>query len=177
MDAIEAIKTRRVARTLSDAPVPREALETILQCVRWAPVAGNLRVHRYLAIDEPRLLKHLRWVSPGMFQQPTAAIVIVSDWAHARASGIDEADKAPIMDLGTAMQTIMLAAHAQGVASGPVTSFCKAGVAALLNLPAALTPEVIVCLGYKGEGSQLPMKGGPRVTWESLTTWNRFPED
>lgn len=174
MDALEAIRTRRVVRSLSTEPVAHDQLATILQCARWAPVGANVRIHEFVAVEDARLLRLLRAVSPGMFQRPTAAIVICSEWGKLIEHGFPDADLAPRIDLGTVMQTMLLAAHAQGLGSGPVTSFCKASVREILQLPDRLSPEVIVCLGHPGEGSQLPMRGGSRVTWESLVTWNRF---
>jgi len=74
------------------------------------------------------------------------------------------------------MQTMMLAAHAQGLGSGPATSFSKEALLNILNLPANLTPEVEVCIGYaapKGD-TQLPMRSKKRTTWRDLTDWERF---
>ena len=38
---LEAIRTRRMVRALTDAPVPREQVELILKAVRWAPSAAT----------------------------------------------------------------------------------------------------------------------------------------
>ncbi len=87
-----------------------------------------------------------------------------------------EGDKSPYIDQGVVMQTMMLAAHAQGLGSGPATSFSKEAIREILNLPPNLTPEIEICIGYaapKGK-SQLPMINRKRVTWKDLTFWDRF---
>ncbi len=73
---------------------------------------------------------------------------------------------------------MMLAAHPQGLGSGPATSFSKEAMRVIFNLPASLTPEVEVCIGYtspKGD-SQLPMLNKKRITWQDLTDWDRFED-
>jgi nitroreductase len=52
------------------------------------------------------------------------------------------------IDVGTAAATMLLAAHAIGLASCPVTSFSRVAVARLLGLDEAITPQLIVCLGH-----------------------------
>ncbi len=63
---LDVINTRRVIRNLTDQPVEREQLEKILEAGRWAPVGGNHRVHRFVAVQDPAMLRLLRMVSPGM---------------------------------------------------------------------------------------------------------------
>ena len=64
---LEAIRTRRMVRALTDDDVPREQIEPILEAVRWAPSAGNRRLHYFVGLHDPTTLRLLRMVSPGMF--------------------------------------------------------------------------------------------------------------
>jgi nitroreductase len=173
---LDVIKSRRVVRAMTDQPLSREQLEQILEAARWAPVGGNQRVHRFVAVQNPELIRLLRLVSPGMFQQPQAVILICIDWEKVAASQYPATDRTPYIDLGAAMQTMMLAAHSLGVGSGPVTSFSKAAVRVILNLPERLSPELMVCLGHPAPSNQLPMRSKKKVTWQSLTDWDRYEE-
>lgn len=173
---LDVIKTRRVIRNMTNQPVARQQVEQILEAARWAPVGGNQRVHRFVAVQNPSLLRLLRMVSPGMSQQPQAIILICIDREKVAANQFAPTDHGPIMDLGAAMQTMMLAAHSIGLGSGPVTSFSKAAVRVILNLPPRLSPEVMVCLGYPAPGKQMPMRNKQKTTWQSLTYWDRFED-
>jgi nitroreductase len=137
-DALEVIRTRRVVRAMSDDPVPRDRLEHILDAAAHAPSAGNRRLHRFVVVDDPPTLRVIRMVSPGMLQHPAAAIVICIDAARATGYGFKENSSGLYVDVGTTAQTMLLAAHALGVGSGPVTSFSKAAVSVVLNLPARM---------------------------------------
>ncbi|MBI3733126.1 MAG: nitroreductase family protein [Chloroflexi bacterium] len=172
---LEAIRTRRVVRALTDEPVGRAQLEDILKAGRWAPSGGNRRLHRYVAVHDPLTLRLLRMVSPGMLQKPQAIVLICIDWQRVGAYGLSSTSTGLYVDVGTAAQTMLLAAHSLGLASGIVTSFPKAGVRAVLNLPAQLSPELFVCLGHAAPGGPAPMRTWGKITWQSLVDWERFP--
>ena len=172
---LEAIRARRVVRALTDESVERAQLETVLMAGRWAPSGGNRRLHRCVAVLNPLTLRLLRMASPGMLQKPQAIILICIDWNRVNAYGIASSSKGLYIDVGTAAQTMLLAAHSLGLASGIVTSFPKAGVRTVLNLPAHLSPELFICLGHAAPGGPAPMRPSMRVTWQSLTDWERFP--
>ena len=54
---LHAIRTRRVARALTDAPVSHDQLRAVLDSARYAPHAGNRRLHRYVVVTRPSLLR------------------------------------------------------------------------------------------------------------------------
>jgi nitroreductase len=168
---LAAIRSRRVVRAMTTEPVGREALETILDAARWAPTAGNRHLQRFVATDDPPTLRVLRAVSPGMLPRPTAAITICTDRALAADYGFPPNAPGLFVDVGTAMATILLAAHAIGVGAGPVTSFSRAAVAVVLRLPEHWVPELVVCLGHPAPAGPAPMRGRPRLTWRDLTSW------
>lgn len=168
---LDAIPRRRVVRSMSDRPVTRAELETVLDAGRWAPSAGNRHLQRFVATDHPGTLRVLRMVSPGMISRPAAAVVICTDRDLAEEFGFRPDVPGPWIDVGTAAATLMLAAHAIGIGAGPVTSFSKAAVAAALRLPAGLRPDMIIGLGHPAPGGPAPIRPGRRLTWRDLTTF------
>jgi nitroreductase len=172
---LEAIRGRRVARALTDEPVDRAEVETILDAARWAPTAGNRHLQRFVATVDPGTLRVLRMVSPGMLQRPTAAVVICIDRAQVSSYGF--APRAPglFVDVGTAAATMLLAAHALHLGAGPVTSFSRAAVAVVLRLPESWVPEMIVCLGHPAPTQPAPLSPHRALGWRDLTRW--VPED
>ena len=170
---LDAIRSRRVVRALTDAPVEHDQLRTILDSARYAPHAGNRRLHRYVVVTRPSLLRAVRMVSPGMLQRPTAAIVICVDWAQVHNYGFPSTNPGPYIDVGTAAATLLLAAHSVGLGAGPVTSFSRTALATILKLPAGVRPELIICLGHEANEQPPAMgrKGQPR--WEAFIQWER----
>jgi nitroreductase len=172
---LEAIRTRRITRAMTDEPIARSELETVLEAARWAPSAGNRRLHRFVAVEDQLTLRLLRMVAPGMFQRPAAVVVICIDREQAAAFGFRHTARGLYIDVGTAAQTMLLAAHSLGRGSGVVTSFSQAAVGAVLNLPSRLCPEMLVCLGHPAPSQPPAMRPRSRVSWQSLTEWERFP--
>ncbi|MCY4060833.1 MAG: nitroreductase family protein [Chloroflexi bacterium] len=168
------IKTRRVVREMTDEPVPREQIETILESARWAPSGGNLRPNRYIVIQDAETRRLIRLVSPGMFQQAPVLILICTNWEVAAEHHLPATDRALLIDIGTAAQTMMLAAHALGLASGPVTSFSQEAVKIILNLPEHYSPEMFICVGHRAETAGTGMRAWKKISWRDLTHWERF---
>ena len=174
-EVLQAIRTRRVVRHMTAEPIDRAQLLEVLKAARWAPNAGNRRLHRFVVIQRPDTVRLVRMVAPGMFQHPAALVVICIDWRRVGRYGMPRQNTGVYVDVGTALQTMLLAAHALGLGAGPVTSFSKAAVGVLLNLPAQLSPEVLVCLGHPAADGPPPMRTRERITWQSLTDWETFP--
>jgi nitroreductase len=172
---LAAIRSRRMVRAMVDRPIVRAELEEVLEAARWAPSAGNRRLHRFVVVQDPLTLRVLRMVAPGMFQRPAALVVICIDQARAVSFGMRPTAKGLYIDVGTAAQTMLLAAHSLGLGAGVVTSFSQAAVGQVLNLPGHLSPEMFVCLGYPAAVQPPGMRARGRVTWQSLTYWERFP--
>lgn len=171
---LENIKTRRVVREMTDEPVTQEQIETILEAARWAPSGGNHRPNRYIVIQDPETRRLIRLVSPGMFQHAPVLVLICTNRDVLDEHDIPLTDRALLIDIGTAAQNIMLAAHALGLASGPVTSYSKAAVKTILNLPASYSPEMFICIGHKSPTARRGMAAWQKITWRDLAHWERF---
>ncbi len=168
------IKTRRVIREITDETVTREQIEKILIAARWAPNGGNQRIHRFMVIEKPDTLRLIRMVSPGMFQRCPVLLLVCIDWSIVDDKQLPRTNRAIYMDVGTAAQNMMLATHAQGLASGPVTSFSQTAVQVILNMPEHLSPEMFICVGHPAPKKQSSMKPSKKTTWQDLTYWERF---
>ena len=155
---LQAIRTRRVVRNMTDEPVASSDLDAVLAAIRAAPNAGNRRLQPAIAVTDADLLRLVRMVSPGMLARPTAAIVICVDVARAVEYGFERTNPGLFIDVGTAAATALLAAHAIGLAAEPVTSFSRAAVHRLLALPSGLDPRLVICLGHAAS-AQPPAMG------------------
>lgn len=144
----DAIRTRRVTRRMTAQPVDPRDLELVARAARYAPNAGNRRLQPVRAVTDARQLRYLRMISPGMVPVPQAAIVVCID--RHRTAGYGMRPDAPglYIDVGTTAATLLLAAHAVGLAACPVTSFSRAAAGRILGLDAAIVPQLIVCLGH-----------------------------
>lgn len=173
---LEAIRSRRVVREFTADPLTRDQLDQILTAGRWAATAGNRRINRFLVVQNPRSLKLVRSIAPGIWARPTALIIICVDLDLARQDLVQiDRDPSILIDVGTAAMNMMLAAHAIGVGSCPVTSYSRSGLSRMLDLPASAVPEFILQLGIPTpEALQGHAGRGRRVTAADLTFWERY---
>lgn len=178
LDALEAIRTRRVARFFQARPLPEDLIWQVLEAARWAPAGSGRRVQRYVCVTERTLIRHLKMMAPGMVGNlPSAIIVICINWDQAGYQAVDQvrARMLAYIDVGTAAQNMMLAAHSLGLGAGPVTAFSPDAVDEFLNLPRAWGPEMFITLGYRdatpAASWQLPRV---RIQIEDLVQWGPF---
>ena len=179
LDTLEAIRTRRVAKYYSDELVPREMLWTLLEAARWAPTGGNRRIHRFICVDDRKLLHHIKMFTPGMVAGlPSALIIVCIDGQAALEAGEDSANaQGPYIDVGFAAGNILLAAHAQGLAAGPVTSFSDDALRVLLNLPDHIEAQMFIGVGFAAEiPPHMPRWPKKKLRVADLVQWGPYPD-
>jgi nitroreductase len=174
----EIIRTRRVSRFFTDEPVSRDDLIHLIKAARWASSAGNRRIHKFVVVDEQKSVKLIRAVSPGILGNPQALILICTDKRKAAMEGVRlDVDTTTWIDVGTASQNMMIAAHEIGLGSCPTTSFSKSAVRVILNLPDHLVPEYILQVGHPREQARSIGTGEvAKLPIEAITFLGSFPK-
>jgi len=141
MDAMDAIRRRRMVRAYDRRPVEPEVLDRVLDAARWAPSAGNSQPVDLLVLTEADDLARFwdlsfpiadtraefRW--QRLFDAPVVVIPLVEPGAYTRrysqpdkiAAGLDSLDAWPApywwIDGGAAVQNLLTAAYAEGLGS------------------------------------------------------------
>lgn len=140
---MEVITQRRSVRKYKTEPFPMEELIKLIEAARWAPSAGNSQPWKFLLVNDEDMVSGLKSVSPGWLKAAPALIVICinknreTDWSK--------------MDVGAAMQNILLYAHSRGVGCCPIGSFAVETVKELLNIPPNLEPVLLITVGCPDE--------------------------
>ena len=177
LDAV--LRGRRSIRSYEDRPVPPDVLERVLDAARHAPSPHQSVPWRFAVLVGPdakdRLAQAMgeRWradlAGDGVPPEQVEAEVAKSHRRLTRAPVVlvgclylDPLDEYPdparqraeefmaAHSLGTALQNVMLSAHANGLAScwmcAPV--FCPEVVRDAVGLERALIPHALITLGY-----------------------------
>jgi nitroreductase len=168
MDVMEAIKTRRSIRKYKTDPVNDKALETVLEAARWAPSWANTQCWRFVVVRDGniknKLADTLISVSsdrPNRAAEAirTAPLAIVAcaemgkSGYRVREPGVAVTDKGDwyMFDAALAMQNLVLAAHALGLATVHIGAFDARQVARLLAVPQGFSVVEMTPLGYPDE--------------------------
>jgi nitroreductase len=125
----------------------------------WAPTGGNAQTWRFVVINEATTIEAIHAVSPGIGSSPPAIIAICQDRELAgRKSGAMGRDRCAPMDAAMAAQTIMLAAHTEGLGTCAVLSFHPQAVQRILGLPETVIPELLVTVGQSAHAPAPPAR-------------------
>ena len=167
------LRKRRVTRQFTSQAVPTESLQRIVEAGRWATSGGNRYPHRFLVVRDPQRISLVRAASPGMLWEPPAIIIIMLDTEQAKADLMDvDPLTSSYIDVGTAAMNMMIMLQSLGLGACPVTSFSKSAVSAMLELPANLSPEFILILGYPLPVKRTINPNAPKpITARDLTSW------
>ncbi len=152
MDVTEAIQTRRSVRSYTEQTIDDETLISLVQAGAAAPSGSNSQPWVFVVVRQPQRRKTLQSFAPGMSGTPQAVIALCLN--HQRAS----TDCSSWLDMGAAMQNILLQAHHLGLGACPIASFHAQAIVTLLELPAHLHPVLLVALGYPQSVPQPPMQ-------------------
>lgn len=140
---MDAMTQRRSVRRYKEKSFPMEELTSLVEAARWAPSAGNSQPWEFLLINDEKMVRVLKSVSPGWLKPAPALIVMC----------INEKRKTnwSLMDVGAAMQNILLYAHSKEYGCCPIGSFVVETVKELLELPQHLEPVLFITVGFSDE--------------------------
>lgn len=177
LDALTSImRSRRSIRSYRADPVPREAVLRIIEAGRWAPSSANSQPwdivvvqdastkeriqesvrHCIARIKERRDFPFLRTFTAGYMLEAPVQLVICGDPRFSYVSmmhGVDPDIERWAMwgSVSMAVQNMLLAAHAAGLASVVFTNFVPEEVKAILGIPDPLKVVCILPVGYATE--------------------------
>jgi len=145
MELYDAIRIRRSVRAYEDRPVPREALNRILEAARQAPSANNLMPWHFIVVTDPAArLAIAESGNYGKFLAKTPLVIVAVGDATA-------APKWYAVDTAIALEHCALAAAAEGLGSCWIGSFEEETVRKLLSVPQGQKIVALLALGYPKE--------------------------
>jgi coenzyme F420-0:L-glutamate ligase/coenzyme F420-1:gamma-L-glutamate ligase len=196
----EVLRGRRSVRRYQATPVPRVAVERALATAALAPSPHHSAPWRFAVLTRPEAKAALARAMGAAWHDdlardgvPAARIRTVLDRSYERIAGapvvvvlcitearFDHYPDAPrqtaeramaAQSTGAALQNIMLASHAQGLASCWMCAplFCPDTVVACLGLDPALRPQALLTLGY---ASTPPPPREPPTVPELVALWD-----
>ena len=167
MDAQQAILTKRDTRSYRRDPVADDDLAAVLKAARMAGSAKNSQLTRLIVATEPDVRKALAGCGDFTSWIPTAPVILVF---------VVPVEGGRLFDIGRMAQNAMVAAHARGLATCPVTFQHQDKMRDAVGLPPDMEAPMGVTLGYpSAEGPRRP--SAPRLPLESLVHRERWRDD
>jgi nitroreductase len=138
VDTYLAVASKRDWRSYADRPVPDDVVTRILDAGRLAGSAVNRQPWTFVVVEDPERKERLaESVYAGGNVRGAAFVVAIAT-----------KDGGSALDVGRAMQNMMLVAWNDGVASCPNGMPDRAQTAQLLGLEGDLQPVIVLTFGY-----------------------------
>ena len=171
MDVSEALKMRRSVRSYEETPVPKEALERILEAGRIAPSASNRQPWHFIVVTDSEKRKV---ISKGPYAKfVTESPVVIVGLGDTKAS-----PKWYIVDVSIALENMVLAATAEGLGTCWIGGFIEYEVRQLLGIPENFKIVSLLSVGYPREtpdvGGGLLRLVRPRKSLQEITSSEKY---
>lgn len=147
MDFYDVIKKRRSIRSYKSDPVPQESLQRIAEAVYFAPSACNMKPWKIKIVTDPELRAKIaaNYTQAWLAEAPAIAVIIANNkqcWMRF------EGDPIVQVDVGIAMEHLILAATAEGLATCWIGAYEIKKMNAALNVTEPWNVLAISPLGY-----------------------------
>jgi nitroreductase len=173
MDALEAIRMKRMIRSFSDRPIEPDRLEAILDAGRHTGSSKNSQRWDFIVVDDRAQLAALSKVGPYAGHLAGAAVAVALVTPDPRGPG---SPLSVVWDSGAAAASMMLAAWSMGIGSCPATVYEPELARQLLGYPANLDCEYLLSFGYPADPADLtrPPKAGGRKALSEIVHRGRW---
>lgn len=171
MDFADVVRRRRMVRRYRPEPVPADAVARIVDAARRAPSAGFSQGQSFVVLTEPDARRRhaqlcdegayvARGFAPWLSSAPVHVVLCTRPAAYLeRYAAADKAGRAPggrdtwtvpwwYVDAGAALEALLLAAVAEGLAAGFQAIHAPDAVRDLLAIPADVEPLGVVTVGH-----------------------------
>ncbi len=147
MEFFDVLKKRRSMRGYTDQPVSDAVLGKLQEAIRLAPSGCNFQPFRFIFIRNEELRKKIAAYYPyGWLDQPALLVAAVGNadaaWHRSTGESIIE------LDIGIAMEHLILAAAAEGLDSCWIGAFPQDKINELLNVSAPWNTVAMAAVGY-----------------------------
>ena len=193
----EAMRTQRAIRYFKSDPVPKEALDKILEAASKAPSGTNRQMWHFVVVRDDGLrakladiyrragrnaLPNLQWlqdVNPGILRSATHLVEHLDDAPVLLLACIEHGGSTNLTtgsSIYPAVQNILLAARGLGLGS-VLTTFHKQyedEVHEILGIPSNVETAALLPIGYPADG----VRYGPtrRKPMEEVTHWDGWSQ-
>jgi len=164
---MDVIKDRRSIRHYQDKEVSQEALDQVLEAVRWSPSWANTQCWEVVVVKNPEVKQKLQeTMSKG--NPATKAIVeaplVLALCGKLKSAGFYKEQVTTkfgdwfMFDLGIATQSLCLAAHNEGLGTVIAGLFDHDKAKEALQVPEGYEVVVLIPMGYPAKGSGAPKR-------------------
>ena len=159
---LDEIMKRRSGRAYTSRPISEEMLNSILEAGRWAPSCANTQAWNFVVLkDKESLAKGHEHLSKGNAWGKAASVMIL---VTAKEDGGCPSHGLPYftMDVGLAVQNMLLQAVHLGLMGHPTAGWNEEGLKEAFGIPDEQRIVTVVFFGYEGDFDKLDERNQER---------------
>jgi nitroreductase len=176
---MDIIRRRYSVRGYQSRPIEREKIEAMAEAARLAPSASNGQPWRFIVVTDPRkrselVEKGLGGVVPNRWAETAPVIVVGCAKLNVLTHRLAEAAKGihyHQIDLGIAMEHMVLRATEMGIGSCWIGWFKEKPIKKILEVPRAWRVISLLALGYSAQDEP---REKDRLPLHEILFFNRF---
>jgi len=152
MDVYESIRTRTSVRSYKPDPVPEDVLDRLLEAMQAAPSGKNAQPWRFVVVTDAETRRQLVDACHGQTFIAEAPVVIVGcGWESLAFPRMGGYWNALPVDIGIAIEHLILAATAEGLGTCWIGAFDESAVKKVLGIPDDVKVVALTPVGYPAE--------------------------
>jgi nitroreductase len=165
VELFQVLIRRRACREFKKEPVPKDLVDKLVYAASRAPTASNIPYRHFIVIDNPRVIRSVKQISPSLLADPPLLIVVFTDLRTALEKTGRVAEFSSLVDSGAAGENILLEATELGLGSQFTMISAMEGIRRILRLPNYCRVDLIIPIGYPQKQiiSVKPRKGANKV--------------
>jgi len=167
VEFMDVIRQRRSIRKYRPDPVLQEDIEYVLEAARLAPSWANSQCWHFVIVNDPQVKKAVAQAGNSWTAQ---APVLVVACAHPTRPGTKGDQQYYMLDIGIAMEHLILAAADRGLGTCWIGAFKEEVVKKALGVPESMRVVAFTPLGYPAE-SPRPQQ---RKALNQIASSNRY---
>ncbi|MFB3882116.1 MAG: nitroreductase family protein [Armatimonadota bacterium] len=168
MNLMDVIRERRSVRKFRLDPVPQEKIDHLLEAARLAPSWANGQCWTFIVVTDPKTRRRLAEAGNEWIEHAPVVIVACADPKNSGEKG-DQAYY--LLDIGIAMEHLILAATETGLATCWIGWFDETKARAALSVPKDIRVVAMTPLGFADESPE----ARPRRPLQEIVYSERWP--
>jgi len=170
VELMEVIRKRRSVRRYKPDPVPEEDIKYALEAARLAPSWANTQCWHFVVVTDQDVKREVAQAGNGNRWIARAPVIIVACADPTRPGARDDIPNY-LVDMGIAIEHLILAATERGLGTCWIGWFDESKVKEVLGVPENIRVVASTPLGYPDEA---PAARG-RKGLEEIISYNRYP--
>jgi nitroreductase len=169
VEFVEVVQQRRSIRKYRPDPVPQSKLDHVLEAARLAPSWANGQCCSFVVVTDPKVKRELAESGNDWVEH---APCIIAACADPEKSGTKKDQSYYLVDIGIAMEHLVLAAADQGIGTCWIGWFDEQKAKGALGVPKNIRVVAFTPLGYPDESPE----SRPRKSLGELFSRDRWEQ-